>query len=128
MYSGKSGELLRHMRYTKFMGIVSSSRTAIEPQKLPPTERAAFFHSLRVHLQVVIWENLGNSELDPTQWGWKLHMSKLIPIMTDIEPAPEDLLKFIRCNCKMSSRNPCGGSIIVWRQIHQTCSRYSGQK
>ena len=28
--------------------------------------------------------------------------------MTDLEPAPENILKFIRCNCKTTSNNPCG--------------------
>lgn len=121
MYSGKGSDVLTHIRYTKFMGMVSSSRTSIEPQKLPPSERAAFFHSLRVHLQVVIWESLGTDDLDPTQWGWELRGSRLNPIMSDIEPAPENLLKFIRCNCKMSARNTCGGNMCSCRKNGLKC-------
>ena len=33
---------------------------------------AAFFHSLRVDHQVILWKELSNKELDPLQWGWKL--------------------------------------------------------
>lgn len=40
----------------------------VEPQRLPPTERAARFHSLRVHLQVVNWTNLTNDSLEATKW------------------------------------------------------------
>ena len=70
-----------------------SSNKAIDPQKLPPTERAAHFHSLRVHLQVMLWKKLIHEDLqlDPEQWGWKLDGSKLAPVMTDIAAAPETL-------------------------------------
>ena len=33
----------------------------------------------------------------------------LVPIKTDLDPAPKFLLDFIRCNCKTDTRNPCGG-------------------
>ena len=61
------------LRYVKFLEMVSSSK-AIDPQKLPPTERAAFYHSLRVHLQVTLWKKLTHEDLklEPEQWGWKL--------------------------------------------------------
>jgi hypothetical protein len=41
------------MRYTMYMKLCSSSKTAIVPEQLPPTQRAAYFHCLRVHLQVL---------------------------------------------------------------------------
>ena len=31
--------------------------------------------------------------------------------MTDLEAAPENLLKFVRCKCKLTSRNPCGTNL-----------------
>ena len=37
--------------------MVSSSKE-IDPQKLPPTERAAHYHSLRAYLQVILWKKL----------------------------------------------------------------------
>ena len=30
--------------------------------------------------------------------------------MMDLEPAPESLLKFVRCKCKLSTANPCGSN------------------
>ena len=53
-YGGKEDDSLNSLRYTKFMEMVSSSKAPLDPQKLPPTERAAHYHSLRVHLQVII--------------------------------------------------------------------------
>ena len=75
----------------------------IDPQKFPPTERAAHYHSLRVHLQAIMWKKLTNDDLDPKQWGWKLDSKVLSPIMTDINAAPENLLKFVRCKCNKKS-------------------------
>ena len=31
---------------------------------------------------------------------------------TDLAAAPESLLKFVRCQCKLLSKNPCGTNII----------------
>ena len=36
-------------------------------ENLPPTPRAAYYHSLRVHLQVVTWESMGEINLDPLE-------------------------------------------------------------
>ena len=80
------------------MDMVSSSIKAMpDPQKLPPAERAAYFRSLRVHFQVVLWKNLTHHDvqIDPEQWGWKLEGTMLTPVMTDIAAAPEFLLKFV---------------------------------
>ena len=86
------------------MEMVLSSKASLDPQKPSPTERVAHYHSLRVHSEVIM---LSNNDLDPKQWGWKLEGSAFAPIMTDLDAAPESLLKFVRCTCKLSSKNPC---------------------
>ena len=121
LYGGKQEDSLNRLRYAKFMEMVSSAKTSIDPQKLPPTERAAYFHSLRVHLQVILWKRLTNADLDPQQWGWKLNGAVLTPVMTDKEVAPESLLKFVRCKCKVSSRNTCGSNICSCRKNGLKC-------
>ena len=70
--------------------MVSASKV-VDLHKLPPTERASHFHSLRVHLQVMLWEMLTTEEywFDPEKWGWRLDGIKLNPIMTDLPAAPE---------------------------------------
>ena len=121
MYGGKQADTLNHLRYAKYMGMVSTGN--IDPQKLPPTERAAHYHSLRVHLQVIMWKKLtsDHDDLDPKQWGWKLDGKLVSPIMTDINAAPENLLKFVRCKCKLSSKNPCGTSMCSCRKHGLKC-------
>ena len=49
-----------------------------KPEKLPPTAIAAYCRSLRVHLQVVTWESMGEINLDPLEWGWKLSQNSVI--------------------------------------------------
>ena len=106
VFGGKQSDSLNSLRYAKYMEMVSSAK-AIDPQKLPPTARAAHYHSLRVCLQVILWKKLTTHYLDPLQWGWKLDGSKLQPIMTDLEP-PQ--LVYLQCKCQLSTANPCGNN------------------
>ena len=41
--------------------------------------------------------------------------------MSDINAAPENLLKFVRCKCKLSSKNPCGTSMCSCRKHGLKC-------
>ena len=85
------------------MEMSASATKAIEPQSLPPTEIAAYFHSLLVHLQVMQWKELSLTCLEPTEWGWKLEQDHLMPIPTDQDAAPPSLLNFVYlCSCRKS--------------------------
>jgi len=109
LYGGKGSDKLQQLRYTCYMKMAASS-SKIAPSKLPPTERAAWYHSLRVYIQLCQWKTLMGCQMDPLDWGWKIENGKMAPIMTDQNVAPEELLLVIRCNCKLSSRNPCGSN------------------
>ena len=37
--------------------------------------------------------------MKPTDWGWILKDSMLYPVLTDLPPAPVDILKVIKCSC-----------------------------
>ena len=63
MYGATAQYTLTSLRYVRYMQMVAKG-SAIERQRLPPTERAAYFHSLRVHLQVIRWRTLNNDEFD----------------------------------------------------------------
>jgi hypothetical protein len=114
-------DTLSRLRYTTYMKLCSTSRSAIVPETLPPTERAAFFHALRSHMQIVDWQRLSTGVLAAEDWGWKLSAGKLVPVKTDQAPAPDDLLTVIRCGCKMSSRNTCGSSMCSCRRNGLKC-------
>ncbi|KAL8582347.1 hypothetical protein ACOMHN_037104 [Nucella lapillus] len=55
---------------------------------------------LRVYFQVQAWKNLNDASLDPCQWGWEVANRMLLPMLTDLPAAPEELLTVIRCNCQ----------------------------
>lgn len=94
----------------------------LEPEKMPPTERAAYYHGLRVHFQVIEWKMLEQPvALDPLEWGWKMENDKLCPVTTDKPVAPDNLLKVIRCKCKKTSKNQCGSNICTCRKHGLKC-------
>ena len=37
--------------------------------------------------------------MSPQDWGWKESDGTLIPVTTDLDPAPNELLRIVRCNC-----------------------------
>lgn len=121
LYGGREEDTLGGLRFAKFMAMVSSCKGELKPWKLPPTDRAAHFHSLRVHLQVMVWSELKDTGFDPEQWGWNLTGLVLTPVMTDRDAAPQSLLQFVRCKCKLSSRNPCGNNGCSCRKNGLKC-------
>ena len=88
---------------------MASCSSALKPEKLPPSDRAAWFHVLRVYLQVPEWNRQMECTSNLQEWGWKLDDERFMPIMTDKAPAPDELLNIICCNCQVTSKNPCGG-------------------
>ena len=71
LYSGKACDDLTDLRYSKYMNM-DAKPTKIKPEVLPPTKRAAYFHSLRVYLQLHEWKNLNSEVLKPEDWGLSL--------------------------------------------------------
>ena len=86
------------VRYRKYCEKVATTVKHLEPRQLPPSEAAVKYHSYRVFLQVCTWKDF-DCDLDPELWGWTKTESEFVPKMMDLPPAPENLLKIIRCNC-----------------------------
>lgn len=100
LFGGVSFEGLDLLRFRKFATKVMTSTSCVQVHTLPPTSAAAAYHSQRVHLQVQTW--IGNNAITPEDWGWELAKDLLMPVKTDLPPAPEKLLQIIRCNCKQN--------------------------
>ena len=99
MYGEKNHSNLNRIRKNKFEQSVIKSMKTVVIQKLPPTNNAAKYHSYRVYYQVQVW--LGNASLhEATDWGWQLVNGNLHPIKMDKPPAPDALMKIMRCGCK----------------------------
>ena len=111
-----------------------SEKGILEPEKMPPTDREAYFHGLRAHLQIVTWKLLDSKviQLDPREWGWECKNGQsLSPVTTDSDVAPEHILKVIRCNCKESG-NQCGTNRCSCRKnglrCFTTCGKCHGEE
>jgi len=57
-YGGKATDQLNRMHYETYCVSAVSADGDLKPEKLPPTERTIYFHSLRVHLQSVVLKYL----------------------------------------------------------------------
>ena len=68
-FGGENGDTLASLQYTKFTEAVAKC-AVLEPETLPPTEQAMYFHSLQVHLQVCQWKYLNLHSLKPEERGW----------------------------------------------------------
>ena len=66
-YGVKSITTLTQLRHTKFMEIIATCY-ALNPEILPPSERATYYHSLRVHLQVSQWKQLDIHIVPADEW------------------------------------------------------------
>ena len=77
---------------------MASSSATVKNQSLPLNE-GAIIHTYWVYFHLQESNTIMESTLDPKDWGWWLKGASLVPVMTNDEPAPEELLKIIRCNC-----------------------------
>ena len=101
LYGGAKECDLNIHRFNTFQRKVANATTFVHPKDLPPTSNAAKYHSFRVYLQVQIWLGVNYSKhLSPENWGWTVRDRVLYPITTDLPPAPDNILKVVKCGCK----------------------------
>ena len=109
LFGGKSKDTLSSLRHINFTKKVATAKAFVTPERLPPTSSTTTFHSLCVYFQIMVWMGMAN-DTNPTDWGWKEENHQLIPVMTEKNAAPDELLKVIHCNCLAgckSSRCSC---------------------
>ena len=111
---------LNSLRYTRFCQKVATGKSFLQPESLPPTSSAAAYHSQSVYFQIQQWKGV---LLKPEDWGWKLSSGKLLPIRTELPPALESLLGFVRYNCKKG----CSTQKCTCRENGMDCSPACGE-
>ena len=121
IYNGRPGEDLDSLRCKRFCEKVATNTSHVQPQTLPPTSAAAKYHSLRVYLQIQQWKGSGD-DFSPVEWGWKESEGGLTPVHTDLPPAPEELLRVIRCNCQTD----CSSMRCTCKKHNVKCSPACG--
>jgi hypothetical protein len=121
LYGGKVGDKLSDMRYAAYCTL-SLSR-CFKSEKLPPSDSAVNMHVKRVHYQALVWENLSDCGIKPTDWGWQLERNKLVPIQINGEVAPAHMLSVVRCKCKGN----CSSSMCSCRKHGLKCVSACGK-
>lgn len=114
---------LNELRMKRFEKNVIKSLKHVEVKNLPPTNSAAKYHSYRVYYQVQVW--LGNESLHATDWGWELINGHLFPMKMDNAPAPESLLKIMKCGCTSNCDNnrcSCKKNGLFCTELCDNCS------
>ena len=101
LYSAVRCTTLDRLRYIKQAQIVGKAAISksFELASLPLTSGAAKFHSYRAYHTVQQWMS---NELSPLEWGWRYIDNQLTPVTTDLEAAPDKLLRQVSCGCKMA--------------------------
>ena len=126
MYKGKKDDTLTTLRHTRWNQAIMSSNE-VDPACLPPTERSTHYHSLRVYLEVMKADMLNiECGLNPCDWGWKRNEDLLLPVMTNLPPAPAFLLNVIRCNCNTASKNTCRTMLCSCKKHGLRCVQACG--
>jgi hypothetical protein len=122
LYCGKLNMSLNHLRFSHHMSSLAVSTHLPCPERLPPTEAAARFHSYRVHLQVMQWKLLlTDIGLRPEDWGWKTVDGHCMPVATDLDVAPSDILSIVRCKCRVDIQNSCNSMLCSCRKHGLQC-------
>lgn len=99
LFKGKAGMKLNALRFEKYKEKIATETSKVLAKRLPPTESATRFHSLRAYYQIQIWMNR-DKKLNPLEYGWHETNNRFTAILTNLQPAPSHLLSAIRCGCK----------------------------
>ena len=122
LFGGKQTDSLRSLRHSVLKKKVVSASSFVTSARLPPTSSATKYHSLRSYYQIMIWLGL-ESNLDATDWGWKIENDQFMPVMTTKNPAPDTLLKVVHCNCTRA----CTTQRCTCRKYSLSCTSACGQ-
>ena len=79
---------------------MAATKDGTKMESLPSSKHAAYQYFCRVFLQVMDWKFLEEAHYNLV--SWTLQNGLYHPILIDQPPAPDDLLKFVRCKCKLT--------------------------
>ena len=91
-------DLSLQCRYVRYEEVTENGET--NPERLPPTERAAFYYTLHVHLQMILWGTLDANFKDPLDWAWAFSHGTFKPVLMSLKIAPDARLDPVRCQLK----------------------------
>ena len=114
-------ESLDSLHYKCFYEKVYTNTSCIHPQTLPHISAAAKYHCLCIYFQLLEWKG-SDDGISSLEWGWNKGDGKLMSVLTDLPPAPDELLKMIRCNC----HSDCSSMRCSCKKHNMKCSPVCG--
>ena len=75
-----------------------------------------------MHNQIIAWSLNKSVECNPIDWGWKMAGNTFKPVLTDLDVAPPEVKKVIRCKCKVIRSNPCSSRSYLCRKNGLKCT------
>jgi len=125
VYNGKDKESLNTLRYRRYCEKLATNTSQVEPRTLPPTSAAASFTVIECFFKYVNGKVL--TVISNQSYGvGKKGDAGFSPTMTDSPPAPDDLLKIIRCNCLTKCQNARCSCIKHGLKRSAACGNYHG--
>ena len=96
LIGSKGTDSLATMRYNTFSKKVDSASSFVTPERLPQPNLLP--NCIIVEHTTRSWA--GKDEgMDPRNWGWILQDNRLVPPMSTMNVAPDNMLKSIHFNC-----------------------------
>jgi hypothetical protein len=120
IFGGKCIDSLASLRYNIFIKKIASAKSFVTPERLPPTASSTKFHCLRTYYQIMVWTER-EGDIDVMNWGWKLEDNNLVPIMSEMNAAPDNLIKMIHCNRTTACKTPCCSCVGYGLPCHAVC-------
>ena len=115
LYNDNPHHGINILRYENLCVKPATSTVPLQPGALPPTSGSVKYHNITVYHQIQEWLGVEMSSVDR---GWKVSAGNLLPIMTDLQPAPQKFLKVVCCGCKYA----CNTMHCFCRKHGMTCS------
>ena len=120
LYNGKDGDNLDDLRYKVLQQGCNKQSTYPAPSIAPDFCGGKVSQHARIPAGTTLGGHL-LSERDRVEWMEK--DGNLLPVMTDLPPAPEDLICIIRCDCTTD----CSTARCSCRKHNLECSPAYGQ-
>ena len=123
LYRQKNATNLNEARYNMY----KKKKNKPNLKTLPPTDLNLLEHTLRSHLQVMLWKSANKSEppkitQDITKFGWNTKGS-IMPMIAQQLIAPQMLLDVISCGCR-SEGKACAQRNCKCHNDNLSCTEY----
>ena len=120
-------------RYQVWLRKIGNKKSTSAPKlkSLPPTSEAFAENVKRAHFQTAVWKSAlegSPPDVNATDFGWNRDEKNKclipVPLPPNVQPAPSEFLKVIRC--RFSSDSSCLSAMCICMRGHLACTIFCG--